>query len=164
MLSLTSAAVVSAIALLAPLAIRLVGIRLPEVVLEIVLGVVVGPQVLGWARTDQPVRVLAIIGLAFLLMLSGLEIDFDRLRGQVLRLTSAAFALSFVLAIAAGSLLGVAGLLQATSLSIPVVAGAVGVSLHLIRPDNYAALVAAGLLSVIAFPLIAQPLLTTFQT
>jgi hypothetical protein len=50
-----------------------------------------------------------------------------------------------------------AGLLQATSLSIPIVAGAIGVDLGLIRPGNYATLVAAGLLSVIAFPLLALP-------
>jgi Kef-type K+ transport system membrane component KefB len=51
------------------------------------------------------------------------------------------------------------GLLQATSLSIPVVAGQIGVDLGLIRPTNYVALVAAGLLSVIVFPLVALTLL-----
>jgi Kef-type K+ transport system membrane component KefB len=49
-----------------------------------------------------------------------------------------------------------AGLLQATSLSIPIVGGSIGVGLGLIRPENYVALVAAGLVSVIAFPLIAS--------
>jgi Kef-type K+ transport system membrane component KefB len=52
-----------------------------------------------------------------------------------------------------------AGLLQATSLSIPVVAGAIGVGLGVIRPGTYVALVAAGLLSVVLFPLLALPLL-----
>jgi len=51
------------------------------------------------------------------------------------------------------------GLLQATSLSIPVVAGQIGVSLGLIRPVNYVALVAAGLLSVVVFPLVSLALL-----
>jgi Kef-type K+ transport system membrane component KefB len=51
------------------------------------------------------------------------------------------------------------GLLQATSLSIPVVAGQIGVDLGLIRPTNYVALVAAGLLSVIVFPLVSLTLL-----
>ena len=55
--------------------------------LEILLGIVVGPQVLGWASNDEPVQVLSMIGLAFLLLLAGLEIDFDRLRGRLLRLT-----------------------------------------------------------------------------
>ena len=52
-----------------------------------------------------------------------------------------------------------AGLLQATSLSIPVVAGQIGVEMGLIRPENYVALVAAGLLSVIVFPFVALRLL-----
>ena len=51
------------------------------------------------------------------------------------------------------------GLLQATSLSIPVVAGQIGVDLGLVRPTNYVALVAAGLLSVLIFPLISLTLL-----
>jgi len=58
-----------------------------------------------------------------------------------------------------GSQLVAGGLLQATSLSIPVVAGQIGVDLGLIRPTNYVALVAAGLLSVIVFPLVALTLL-----
>jgi Kef-type K+ transport system membrane component KefB len=52
-----------------------------------------------------------------------------------------------------------AGLLQATSLSIPVVAGQIGVDLGLIGPTTYVALVVAGLLSVIVFPLVSLTLL-----
>jgi Kef-type K+ transport system membrane component KefB len=52
-----------------------------------------------------------------------------------------------------------AGLLQATSLSFLVVAGQIGVQLGLIRPAVSAALVAAGLLSVLFFPLTALTLL-----
>jgi Kef-type K+ transport system membrane component KefB len=51
------------------------------------------------------------------------------------------------------------GLLHATSLSIPVVAGQIGVELGLLDPESYVALVAAGLLSVIVFPLLALTLL-----
>jgi Kef-type K+ transport system membrane component KefB len=50
------------------------------------------------------------------------------------------------------------GLLQATSLSIPVVAGQIGIELGLISPESYVALVAAGLISVILFPLLALTL------
>jgi Kef-type K+ transport system membrane component KefB len=52
-----------------------------------------------------------------------------------------------------------AALLQATSLSVFVVAGQIGVQLDLLRPAVYAALVAACLLSVLLFPLIALTLL-----
>jgi Kef-type K+ transport system membrane component KefB len=53
-----------------------------------------------------------------------------------------------------------AGLLQATNLSIPIVGGSIGVDPGLIRPQNYLALVAAGLVSVIVFPAIASALTT----
>jgi Kef-type K+ transport system membrane component KefB len=55
--------------------------------------------------------------------------------------------------------LAAAALLQATSLSFLVVAGQIGVQLDLLRPAVYAALVAAGLLSVLLFPLTALTLL-----
>ncbi|MER5687995.1 cation:proton antiporter [Streptomyces sp. NPDC002205] len=51
------------------------------------------------------------------------------------------------------------GLLQATSLPVIVAATTIGLKLDAIRPANAAALVAAGLMSVIVFPLAALPLL-----
>ena len=52
-----------------------------------------------------------------------------------------------------------AALLQATSLSFLIVAGQIGVQLDLLRPAVYAALVAAGPLSVPLFPAAALTLL-----
>jgi len=101
-MELGSVAVVAAVALAAPLALGLTGLRLPAIVLEILLGVAVGPQGLGWARADEPVQVLALFGLAFLLLLAGLEIDFDRLRGRLLRLTLTGYAASFAIALVVG--------------------------------------------------------------
>jgi hypothetical protein len=67
---------VAANALLAPLTLGLVPrLRLPVVVLEIVAGVLVGPQVLGVVEVDLPVSIVALLGLALLLFLAGLEID-----------------------------------------------------------------------------------------
>src|SRR4029079_12277437 len=95
--------VVVAIAFAAPFLLGLFpSVRLPSPVLEIVAGIVVGPSVLGWAQVDATVAVMATIGLAFLLFLAGLEIEFSKLRGQVLRLTLIGFAISFALAVAAG--------------------------------------------------------------
>jgi len=68
-------------------------LRLPAIVLEIVLGIVIGPSGLGWVQVDLPIQILALIGLAFLLFLAGLEIDVERLRGRVLRLTALAFVI-----------------------------------------------------------------------
>jgi Kef-type K+ transport system membrane component KefB len=75
------------------------GLRLPAVVLEIVAGIVIGPSVLGWVEIDETVDVVAVIGLAFLLFLAGLEIDFDKLRGRLLRLAAGGYAVSFALAV-----------------------------------------------------------------
>src|SRR5713226_8543639 len=101
-ISFTSVAIVAVVALVAPLAVSFSSLRLPAIVVEILLGIVVGPQVLGWASNDEPVQVLSLIGLAFLLLLAGLEIDFDRLRGRLLRLTAAGYAISFALALVVG--------------------------------------------------------------
>src|SRR5919198_996643 len=88
----TNLAIVAAAAFAAPLALGLTPrLRLPAVVLEIVLGIVVGPQALGWAGVGGPVQVLNLIGLAFLLLIAGLEVDFDRLRGRLLRVSGLGF-------------------------------------------------------------------------
>jgi Kef-type K+ transport system membrane component KefB len=72
---------------------------LPSVVLELVAGIVIGPAVLGIVHVDQTISVISLIGLGFLLFLAGLEIEFPKLRGQVLRLTAGGFVLSFVIAL-----------------------------------------------------------------
>lgn len=128
--SFTSVAVVAAVAVLAPLALALTGIRLPAIVLEILLGIVIGPQVLGWANVDEPVRVLALVGLAFLLFLSGIELDLRRLRGRVLRLTSVGFALSFALALVVGFGLDAAGFVR-SPLMIAIILSATGLGIIL---------------------------------
>jgi Kef-type K+ transport system membrane component KefB len=111
--SLTSLAVVAATAFAAPLLIELLpGPRLPNVAAEIGLGIVVGPSVLGWAHADEPVQVLALIGLSFLLLIAGLEVDYERFRGRLLRVTAVGFALSVALGLAAGVALHQAGLVR----------------------------------------------------
>ncbi len=52
--------------------------RIPLVVGEILVGIIVGPSVLGLVHGDEPIlELLAEIGFAFLMFLSGLEIDFS---------------------------------------------------------------------------------------
>src|SRR5438477_10671318 len=128
--SFTSIAVVAAVALAAPLTIGLTGLRLPAIVVEILLGIVVGPQVFGWAKVDEPVQVMSLIGLAFLLLLAGLEIDFERLRGQLLRVTSLGFAISFALALVVGFALK-AGDLVKSPLLVAIILSATGLGVIL---------------------------------
>ena len=111
--SLDNLLVVMAVAFAMPLILGLLPrLQLPSVVLEIVAGIVIGPSVLGWVEVDQAVQVVALIGLAFVLFLAGLEIEFRKLRGPLLRLTAAGFALSFAIAIAVSLLLSAGGLVD----------------------------------------------------
>ncbi|MGY1609522.1 MULTISPECIES: cation:proton antiporter [unclassified Geodermatophilus] len=101
--SFTNLLVVAAVAALVPLALGWAPrLRVPSVVLEIVAGVVLGPSVLGWVEVDLPVQVLALVGLAFLLMLAGLEIDLRGLRGRLLGLAGLGYGVSLALAVLVG--------------------------------------------------------------
>jgi Kef-type K+ transport system membrane component KefB len=99
----TNLLIVAAIALVAPLTLGLApSVRIPAVVLEIIAGVVVGPHGLGWVDIDLPIQIVALIGLAFLLFLAGLEIDVHQLRGPLLRLAVIGFAVTLVLGMLVG--------------------------------------------------------------
>ncbi|HEX6569436.1 MAG TPA: cation:proton antiporter [Acidimicrobiales bacterium] len=111
--SFSSLAVIMGAAFAAPLVLGLFPrVRVPAVVVEIVLGIVIGPSVLGWAEADEVVRVLAIVGLAFLLFLAGLELDLRRLRGPLARVAARGFGLSLLLAGACGLVLTGLGLVD----------------------------------------------------
>jgi Kef-type K+ transport system membrane component KefB len=95
--------VIAAVAAVVPLVLGWAPrLRVPSVVVEILAGILLGPSVLGWVRIDLPVQILALFGLAFLLLLAGLEIDVRGLRGQLLRLAGVAYLLSLALAVLAG--------------------------------------------------------------
>src|SRR5215208_1310554 len=81
-------------------------------VLEILAGIIIGPSVLGIVHVDQAISVISVIGLAFLLFLAGLEIDFTKLRGQLLRLTLVGFVASFAIAVLVSLLLKATGLIE----------------------------------------------------
>src|SRR5215471_294723 len=91
------------IAALAPLLCEWIPrVRLPLVVLEISLGVLMGPQALGWAATGPTIDVLANFGLAALFFLAGFEIDFRSIRGRPLTQAALAWAVSFLACLAIG--------------------------------------------------------------
>jgi Kef-type K+ transport system membrane component KefB len=102
--------VAAAIAVAAPLLVGyLPALRMPAVVLEIVAGIVIGPSVLGLVEIDLPVQILALVGLAFLLFLAGLEIDVHRLRGRLLRVALLGYVITMGLGLGAGTALAAAG-------------------------------------------------------
>jgi Kef-type K+ transport system membrane component KefB len=99
----TDLLIITAVAAGVPLALGWAPrLRVPSVVLEIVAGIVLGPSVLGWVRVDLPVQILALVGLAFLLLLAGLEIDVRGISGRLLRLAGAGYVVSAGLAVLVG--------------------------------------------------------------
>lgn len=126
--SFTNLAIVAAIAFSVPLLLGFAPrLRLPATVLEILAGIVPGPSILGWATVDTPIQILALIGVAFVLFLAGLEIDFGRLRGRPLLMTGIGSALSFALALLLGFGLRATGLIEAP-LFIAIVLSATALS------------------------------------
>ena len=113
--------IVVAVTFVAPLTLGFFpSVKLPSVVLEILAGIVIGPSVLGIVHVDEAISVISVLGLAFLLFLAGLEIDFQRLRGQVLRVTLIAFVVSFGIALLVALVLKATGLIE-TPLLIAII-------------------------------------------
>jgi Kef-type K+ transport system membrane component KefB len=87
-------------------------VRLPLVVKEIVLGILVGPQVLGWAVAGPTIQVLANFGLASLFFLAGFEIDFPAIRGRPILLAALGWLASLVVCLAVGMALQGSGIVD----------------------------------------------------
>ncbi len=128
-ISFTGVAIVAAVGFAVPLLLGFFPrVRLPSVVLEIVAGIIIGPSVLGWVKVDEPIQVLSLVGLAALLFLAGLEIEFHRLKGTPLRLASFGFLISIVISLGVGYGLKSAGVVQ-TPLFIAIVLAATALGL-----------------------------------
>jgi Kef-type K+ transport system membrane component KefB len=129
MISFNSLLIVGVVAVAVPLLLGLVpAVKVPPVVLEILAGILVGPEVLGWVHLDVAVRVVSDLGLGFLLFMVGYEIDLRRFDRRVLSLAGRAFVASAALAVLVGYGLQLGGqvrdgllvgiILMATSLGI----------------------------------------------
>lgn len=81
----------------------------PVVVLELLLGITIGPDVLGLAESDDFTNFFETLGLGMLFFFAGYEIDFDRIRGKPLKLGIAGWLLSVALAYGIGGALAAAG-------------------------------------------------------
>jgi Kef-type K+ transport system membrane component KefB len=109
-------------------------VRVPAVVLEIVLGIVVGPSVLGWLKADLAVQVVALVGLAMLLFLAGLEIDLQALRGRVLGYAVLGYAISFAVGWTLGGAISALGWVdQPALLAVTVSATSLGLVVAVLK-------------------------------
>ncbi|MCD0442751.1 cation:proton antiporter [Glycomyces sp. A-F 0318] len=133
-LDLTVQVVVLALAaVLAPLLVDRLErwVRLPSVVLEIVLGILIGPQVLGLVGTGALLETLSQLGMAMLFFLAGYEIDFRAVRGRPIALAGLGWAVSFALAAGALALAGAGAAVMI--MAIGVCSTALGTTLPIAR-------------------------------
>jgi Kef-type K+ transport system membrane component KefB len=104
---LTDLVAVALVAALAPLVVAILpGPRIPQVVVLLLGGVLIGPHVLGIAETSS-IKLLANIGLGFLFLLAGYELDPRLLRQRPGELAIVSWLIS------AGAAVGVAAALTA---------------------------------------------------
>ena len=107
-LVIVSAAAVAAIisALVAP---RLV---LPVVVVELLLGILIGPQIADLAQVDAATTFFSSLGLGMLFFFAGYEIDFERIKGRPLALGAGGWLVSLALAYGLAGILFAAGVVD----------------------------------------------------
>jgi len=84
----------------------------PVVVLELLLGILVGPHGFDLASTDEFSLFFANLGLGMLFYFAGYEINFDRIRGAPVRLGARGWLLSVVIAYALGGVLALLGVID----------------------------------------------------
>lgn len=84
----------------------------PVVVVELGLGILVGPQVFDIAGVDSFIQFFSNLGLGMLFFFAGYEIDFQRIQGAPLRLGARGWLLSIGIAYAIGGALMAAGVID----------------------------------------------------
>lgn len=108
--SASSLTLIVVVAVLAPLLAEwLKRFRVPGVVLEIGLGILIGQQVLGWASVTTVVASFGNLGLSFLMFLAGFEIDLDRIKGRPLNRATIGWFVSLAVALGVAAVLVVTG-------------------------------------------------------
>jgi Kef-type K+ transport system membrane component KefB len=97
---------VLAAAVLAPLLAEIpFGFKVPVVVLEVALGIVIGPHVLHLVQFDGFVETMFTIGMAVTLFMAGIELDFAEIKGRPLFLGVGGWSVSLLLGVTVVGLL-----------------------------------------------------------
>ncbi|HEY6492388.1 MAG TPA: cation:proton antiporter [Trebonia sp.] len=103
---------VGLVAALTPLVVAVLpGPRIPQVVIFLLGGILIGPHVLGLADAGD-ISLLANIGLGFLFLLAGYELDPQLLRQEPGRLAITGWVMSAILAVGVAAALTSAGYIK----------------------------------------------------
>ncbi len=127
---------VAAVALAAPLVVGLLPrLPVPQVVLLLAGGMLIGPDVLGLSSPGQ-VQVLADVGLGFVFLLAGYEVDLRLFRQDAGRRAVVAWTASLLIAIGVVAVLSRTGLVRAfVPVALALTTTALGTLLPILR-DN----------------------------
>jgi Kef-type K+ transport system membrane component KefB len=128
---------VALVAALAPLVVAVLpGPRVPQVVILLLGGVLIGPHVLGVAETSN-IQLLANIGLGFLFLLAGYELDPGLLRQRPGQLAIVGWLISAVLAVGVTAGLGAAGYIRDyVPIGLALTTTALGTLLPILRDND----------------------------
>jgi Kef-type K+ transport system membrane component KefB len=135
-IALQSLFVVALVAALAPLVVGLIPLRVPQVVILIIGGVIVGPEALDLAEPAS-IELLSNVGLGFLFLLAGYELELELFRQRAGKLAVVAWVASAVLAGAVVGLLAAMGLVRAfVPVALALTTTALGTLLPILRDNN----------------------------
>lgn len=128
--------IVSVIAALTPIVAGLLSrLRVPQVVILIVGGILVGPQVLGWADPTG-IELVSNVGLGFLFLLAGYELELGLFRERAGRLALSSWLVTLLVAIGVTGALAAVGFVRAfVPIAIGLTTTALGTLLPILR-DN----------------------------
>ena len=130
---------IALVAALAPLLAEIPSrFRLPVVVVELLLGIFIGPHIFNLASPDGLVGMLGELGLTFLLFMVGLEIDLGEIQGRPLALAVGGWFLSFVVAMVSMFVVHAIGLIKGPPIlaAVALSTTALGVLAPILRDEG----------------------------
>jgi Kef-type K+ transport system membrane component KefB len=145
-----------------------IGFRVPAVVLEVVLGIIIGPQVLGLVHFDGIVASMFAFGMAATLFMAGMELEFERIRGRPLWLAVGGWGMSVALGLFAAAVLHASSLHDPMIVALALATTALGTLLPILRDADQLdtsfgrLFIAAGTMGELG-PIVAMSLLLSQQ-
>ena len=110
----------------------------PEVVIQIIFGILLGPYVFNLARSNSIVTALSDFGLTYLMFLAGTEVDPAIMRRGHIGLAAGSWVTSLVIALLMGVLFHSSGLvLDSVVVALCLTTTALGTLLPMLRDSGY---------------------------
>ncbi len=133
---LESLFVVMIVAALVPVVGRLLPVAVPQVVLLLAGGILIGPEILGWADRSE-LTLLSDVGLGFLFLLAGYELPPLLLRQRPGRMALRAWGISVAVALVVVGILEATGFVRAfIPVSLALTTTALGTLLPILRDND----------------------------